>query len=145
MLIVKPFEEVTREDMMQNFEVNVVTPLLLSQKLLPLLKLSASQNKSRTLIANISSKIASIDDNTSGGRYPYRCVLESKTWTVLLNNLFDYKQFWYHDDHQWPLIASSPHQNKQNRPEPGVQIDVCRLAAAQDPYRGRSSRLGANR
>ena len=46
--------------------------MLLTQKLLPLLKLSASQNKSRTLVANISSKIASIDDNTSGGRYPYR-------------------------------------------------------------------------
>lgn len=70
----KPFEEVTREEMLKNFEVNVVTPLLLSQKLLPLLKLSAAQNKSRTLIANISSKIASIDDNTSGGRYPYRWV-----------------------------------------------------------------------
>lgn len=45
---------------------------MLSRKLLPLLKLSASQNKSRTLIVNVSSKIASIDDNTSGGRYPYR-------------------------------------------------------------------------
>ena len=71
-LIVKPFEEVTREDMLENFEVNVVTPSLLSQKLLPLLKLSGSQNKARTLIANVSSKIASIDDNKSGGRYPYR-------------------------------------------------------------------------
>ena len=60
--------------MLENFEVNVVTPLLLSQKLLPLLKLSVSQNKKRTLIANISLKITSIDDNTSGGRYPYRCV-----------------------------------------------------------------------
>lgn len=58
--------------MLENFEVNAVTPLLLSQKLLPLLKLSSSQNKARTLIVNVSSKIASIDDNTSGGRYPYR-------------------------------------------------------------------------
>lgn len=71
-LITKEFEEVTREQMLENFEVNVVTPLLLTQKLLPLLKLSGSQNKTRTLVVNVSSKIASIDDNTSGGRYPYR-------------------------------------------------------------------------
>jgi len=71
-LIRADFDSVTPEQMIENFEVNAVTPLILSRKLLPLLKLSASQNKARTQIINISSKIASIDDNKSGNHYAYR-------------------------------------------------------------------------
>jgi len=54
------FETATPEQMIENFEVNAVTPLMVSRKLLPLLKLSATQNKARTQIINISSDLASI-------------------------------------------------------------------------------------
>ncbi len=47
--------------------VNTIAPILLTQKLLPVLK----QGKDRKL-AFISSKMGSIDDNTSGGSYVYR-------------------------------------------------------------------------
>jgi len=72
MLIRANFDDVTPQQMLENIEVNAITPLILSRKLLPLLKLSASQNKLRTQIIQMSSKIASIEDNKSGGTYPYR-------------------------------------------------------------------------
>ncbi|XP_054721278.1 C-factor-like [Uloborus diversus] len=71
-------EEVTKETMMENFEVNVVSPLLLTKELLPLLKTAASKSNekklscSRAAVVNITSKMGSLDDNTSGGCYPYR-------------------------------------------------------------------------
>ncbi|KAK4337010.1 hypothetical protein RND71_043965 [Anisodus tanguticus] len=70
-LIRSELDDITPEKMIENFEINTVTPLMLTKSLLPLLKLSA-QSKKRTIVANISSKIGSIDDNTSGGRYAYR-------------------------------------------------------------------------
>ncbi|KAF8766508.1 C-factor-like [Argiope bruennichi] len=71
-------DNVTKEAMMENFEVNTVSPLLLSKELLPLLKTAASKaddnslSCSRAAIVNITSKMGSIDDNTSGGSYSYR-------------------------------------------------------------------------
>ncbi|CAL1274965.1 unnamed protein product [Larinioides sclopetarius] len=71
-------DNVTKEAMMENFEVNTVSPLLLSKELLPLLKTAASKSGnddlscSRAAIVNITSKMGSIDDNTSGGSYSYR-------------------------------------------------------------------------
>jgi len=52
--------------------------MFIFQTFLPLLQLAAEQNKDkavgwdRTAILNISSIFGSIDDNTSGGAYPYR-------------------------------------------------------------------------
>lgn len=69
---------VTREAMLSDFEVNAVAPLRLSQDLLPLLKEAAASSAieglscSKAAIINISSRIGSIDDNTSGGYYSYR-------------------------------------------------------------------------
>lgn len=51
----------------QAFLINTIAPLLLTQKLLPVLR----EGKDRKL-AYISSKMGSIDDNTSGGSYVYR-------------------------------------------------------------------------
>lgn len=49
------------------FEVNVYAPIRVVQTLLPLLEKSSSP-----LVVNISSKMGSIDDNSSGGYYAYR-------------------------------------------------------------------------
>lgn len=55
-------DNVTVQKMIENFEVNSVSPLMLSKTLLPLLRKS-SKNGNRTVIANISSRLGSIDDN----------------------------------------------------------------------------------
>ena len=71
-------DKVSKETMVENFEVNVVSPLLLVKELLPLLKKAASRVNTKNLsclragVVNITSKMGSIDDNASGGCYPYR-------------------------------------------------------------------------
>ena len=69
--VMTTLETVTPEKMIENFEVNAVSPLLLSKALLPLLQKS-SKSGNRTVIAHISSKLGSIEDNISGGFYAYR-------------------------------------------------------------------------
>ena len=54
-------DNVTPEAMIENFEVNTVGPLMLSQALLPLLKKSAAAGY-RTVIAQMSSLLGSIAD-----------------------------------------------------------------------------------
>lgn len=56
------FDTATPEKMIENFEMNAVTPLMLSKSLLPLLEQS-SKGGQRTLIAHISSQKGSIGDN----------------------------------------------------------------------------------
>ena len=55
-------EDVTPEKMIENFEVNAVTPLMLSKALLPLLQKSSAAGH-RTVIAQMSSLVGSIADN----------------------------------------------------------------------------------
>ena len=55
-------DNVTPEQMMENYEVNTVTPLVLSKALLPLLRKSASAGH-RTVIVQMSSQVGSIADN----------------------------------------------------------------------------------
>jgi len=69
-LINKDLESVTADQMIENFEVNTVSPLMLTKAFLPLLKVSSATRK--TAVVNITSMIGSIEDNTSGGLYPYR-------------------------------------------------------------------------
>ncbi|CAG2178124.1 unnamed protein product, partial [Oppiella nova] len=71
-------DSVTAEDMLKNFEVNSVAPLMLTKALLPLLKTSAPSRK--TSVINISSTLGSIELNTEpevniypdANVYPYR-------------------------------------------------------------------------
>lgn len=70
-------ENVTRENMVETFEVNVVAPLLFTKELLPLLKKAAKSGGntlscSRAGVVNITSKMGSMEDNTSGSAYSYR-------------------------------------------------------------------------
>jgi NAD(P)-dependent dehydrogenase (short-subunit alcohol dehydrogenase family) len=62
------FEDVTPEAMQQSYAVNCMGPIftiqaLLKQKLL----------KEGALVATLTSLVASITENESGGNYPYRC------------------------------------------------------------------------
>ena len=55
------------DDVRETFEVNAIGPLRLVRALLPRLRDSGVRK-----IAHITSKMGSIDDNTSGGAYGYR-------------------------------------------------------------------------
>lgn len=59
---------VSSTNMMDVFKLNAVTPTLLCQHLL-----SALEKGQGKVIANITSRMGSIADNDSGGRYAYRC------------------------------------------------------------------------
>lgn len=65
------FHDAKREDMLEVYEVNVVAPLLFTRALTPLLQASSKAGH-KTFVANISSKVGSIADNTSGQMYAYR-------------------------------------------------------------------------
>ena len=62
--------KVTKEVMIKTFEINSVAPLLVAQNFVPLLK--TRQPQLMPVIAFITSKVASVDDNSSGGSYAYR-------------------------------------------------------------------------
>ena len=62
--------KVTKETLMKSYEINTVAPLLIAQNFVPLMG-----KRSETLypvLALLSSKVGSVDDNGSGGAYAYR-------------------------------------------------------------------------
>jgi NAD(P)-dependent dehydrogenase (short-subunit alcohol dehydrogenase family) len=61
---------VTKEHMLQTFEINAIGPLLVAQNFAPLLAPSGAQTM--PVLAILTSKVGSIDDNGSGGAYAYR-------------------------------------------------------------------------
>eukprot|EP01135_Chromosphaera_perkinsii_P000158 Nk52_evm54s32 gene=Nk52_evmTU54s32 len=69
-------EETTVEEMMNVYRVDAVAPLMVVKEFLPLLRRSANDKTDtdlkQTTIVNVTSKIGSVADNGSGGRYPYR-------------------------------------------------------------------------
>eukprot|EP00834_Sanchytrium_tribonematis_P008315 NODE_939_length_2999_cov_0.589310.p1 type:complete len:239 gc:universal NODE_939_length_2999_cov_0.589310:1942-2658(+) len=58
---------INQDSLLQQFTVNSIGPILIAQSLLPLLEQSSDPK-----IVNITSRMGSIQDNTSGGRYGYR-------------------------------------------------------------------------
>mmetsp|Transcript_2583 Transcript_2583/g.5621 ORF Transcript_2583/g.5621 Transcript_2583/m.5621 type:complete len:352 (+) Transcript_2583:24-1079(+) len=62
--------KVTKEVMMKMFEVNTIAPLLIAQSFVPLL--GKPSGNLFPIIAFVSSKVGSVDDNGSGGAYAYR-------------------------------------------------------------------------
>ncbi|XP_033229531.1 C-factor [Belonocnema kinseyi] len=70
---------VKEEQLRENFAVNTIAPIMLTQTLMPLLKKGAANQAdkpmsvSRAAIINISSVLGSITQNDAGGFYPYRC------------------------------------------------------------------------
>lgn len=68
---------VKEEQLTQCFYVNTVVPIMLTKAFLPLLK-KAADGKSgfgvdRAAVINMSSILASIEENKMGGFYPYAC------------------------------------------------------------------------
>lgn len=61
---------VTKEVMMEVFEVNAVGPLLVAKHFLPILSTPSSDQL--PIISILTSKVGSVDDNGSGGAYAYR-------------------------------------------------------------------------
>lgn len=67
MLSAGPLEELDEEALFSSFDVNTVGPLRTSIALL-----DALERAERPRIVNITSKMGSVADNTSGGSYAYR-------------------------------------------------------------------------
>lgn len=65
LLVKDELNSFSSEDLIQQFRVNAVGPLCVTQALLPLLKKGSK-------IAMITSRMGSVEDNTSGGYYGYR-------------------------------------------------------------------------
>jgi NAD(P)-dependent dehydrogenase (short-subunit alcohol dehydrogenase family) len=61
---------VTEQDMMQTYKTNTIGPLIVVQQLLINGLIGGFGGK--TLVANVSSKVGSVDDNRGGGGYAYR-------------------------------------------------------------------------
>lgn len=59
-------ENIKQDELLEVFKIDAITPINVVQTLLPRLK------KGRATIANMSSKMGSVEDNTSGGAYAYR-------------------------------------------------------------------------
>ena len=59
------FEDLDKESVLRQFEVNALSPILMTKFLMPLLKRSSK-------IAFITSRMGSIGDNSSGSSYGYR-------------------------------------------------------------------------
>jgi NAD(P)-dependent dehydrogenase (short-subunit alcohol dehydrogenase family) len=63
------FNDMDAQTMMDVFQVNCVGPLMVTQALY---KNRLLGGKKGTIIANVTSKMGSVDDNGSGGSYAYR-------------------------------------------------------------------------
>ncbi|GMF55057.1 unnamed protein product [Phytophthora fragariaefolia] len=64
-------EETTPEDCVRQFQVNALGPLLVTRALLPNLQ-SAASARGSAFVAQVTSRIGSISDNSSGGAYAHR-------------------------------------------------------------------------
>ncbi len=73
-------------DFMESYRVNSVAPFLLTKALLPALK-----NSSEPKVIQVTSKMGSIDDNTSSGYCAYRA---SKTALNMINKCISVDQPW---------------------------------------------------
>jgi len=63
----KRLEDVVPEAVRRSFEVNAFGPLLVAKHFLPMLR-----HDERAVLANVSARVGSIEDNRAGGWYGYR-------------------------------------------------------------------------
>ncbi|XP_065060880.1 C-signal-like isoform X1 [Rhopilema esculentum] len=72
-------QDVTPEVMMESYRINTIAPTMIIKEFLPLLQQAAKNESSkpmscaRAAVLNMSGKIGSIDDNSSGRNYSQRC------------------------------------------------------------------------
>lgn len=65
--------EGSSDDVMENFKINAVAPFMMTRSLFSTLRKATSKNSAyQPVVVNITSKMGSMDDNTSGGHYAYR-------------------------------------------------------------------------
>ncbi|ODM96826.1 C-factor, partial [Orchesella cincta] len=70
---------VRQQEIMDNFEINTVAPILMTKAMLPLLEKASASNPNappgigRAAVVNVSSILGSIGLNDLGGMYAYRC------------------------------------------------------------------------
>jgi NAD(P)-dependent dehydrogenase (short-subunit alcohol dehydrogenase family) len=62
--------KVTKEVLMKTYEINTIAPLLIAQNFVPLM--GKRSDSLYPVLAMLSSKVGSVDDNGSGGAYAYR-------------------------------------------------------------------------
>ena len=62
--------KVTKETLMRTYEINTIAPLLIAQNFVPLME--KRSDLLFPVLAILSSKVGSVDDNGSGGAYAYR-------------------------------------------------------------------------
>ena len=77
---------VTKDDMLKVFEINAVGPLLVAQAFVPLFK-EPKDPKDTGVMAILSSKVGSMDDNGSGGAYAYRA--SKSACNIVAKSLFN--------------------------------------------------------
>jgi NAD(P)-dependent dehydrogenase (short-subunit alcohol dehydrogenase family) len=70
-LVRDDLDSFTTDNLIQQFKVNSVGPILTARALLPNLKKSVNEDGS-SLIVSITSRMGSVADNSSGGYYGYR-------------------------------------------------------------------------
>ncbi|KAG4065464.1 hypothetical protein HA402_002698 [Bradysia odoriphaga] len=65
--------EGSSDDLVENFKINAVAPFMMTRSLFSALRKATAKNDAhRPIVVNITSKMGSMDDNTSGGQYAYR-------------------------------------------------------------------------
>ncbi|CAG2168022.1 unnamed protein product, partial [Oppiella nova] len=114
-------DSVTAEDMLKNFEVNSVAPLMLTKALLPLLKVSAPIRK--TAVINISSGQGSIARTNHTPPNPWRSMYPYRTSKTALNMItkclaVDLKPYGIH------VISMSPGHLKTDLGGPTAPLEV---------------------
>jgi len=67
LLVQTTLDTASQESMLESYKVNAVGPILVTQALL-----QEGVLKPGSLIANVTSKVGSVDDNKSGSGYAYR-------------------------------------------------------------------------
>ncbi|XP_077979327.1 C-signal-like [Glandiceps talaboti] len=77
--IEEKMEDVTVESMMMHYRINTIGPAMVAKRFLPLLRAASksvggdSMSASRAAIFNVSSRLAALNDNSSGTKHSYRC------------------------------------------------------------------------
>jgi NAD(P)-dependent dehydrogenase (short-subunit alcohol dehydrogenase family) len=60
------------QEALEQFNTNALGPLRVTGAVLPMLRKAASESKRKVKVANMSSRMGSVADNSSGGFYGYR-------------------------------------------------------------------------
>jgi hypothetical protein len=145
--------EVTAEDILSVFHTNTLAPLLVTQQLIKAGLMGNSSSPS--LVGNVTSKMGSISDNTSGRCYPYRCIhqqlpssgLQRAGWAVGLDHFWEQmhtqtcmaqKQLHATGRRAWsiPPVHMLSGRSSATGPQPPLLLPVPPYYGRQHPHQG---------